>query len=78
MDFKKKHDLDKLFMYVGWLISSCTIFTGVYFLWPYIHIALLGFALIYLGMRIFNFSTFDEHEQKRMDLLNRLFNNREE
>ena len=55
--------------YGGWLLSLLTILAGVYFLWPRIHIALLGIALIYCGVRIFNFSTFEEYKEKRMNLL---------
>ena len=73
MDFSRKHNLDKIFMYVGWGLSSFIIFTGLYFLWPRIHITLLGLALIYLGVRIFNFSTFNEYREERMKLLYKLF-----
>ena len=58
--------------YGGWLLSLLTILAGVYFLWPRIHIALLGIALIYFGVRIFNFSTFDEYREKRMNILQSL------
>ena len=47
---------EKWMKYGGWLLSLLTILAGVYFLWPRIHIALLGIALIYFGVRIFNFS----------------------
>ena len=60
---------EKWMKYGGWLLSLLTILAGVYFLWPRIHIALLGITLIYLGVRIFNFSTFDEYREKRMNLL---------
>ena len=63
---------EKLMMYGGWLISLLTILAGAYFLWPHIHVALLGIALIYLGVRIFNFSTFKEYKEKRMKLLDKL------
>ena len=62
-------DKDKLFKYGGWLLSFLTIAIGASFLWPHFHVALLGFALIYLGVRIFNFSTFDEYKEKRVKLL---------
>ena len=65
-------DKDKMFMYGGWLISLTIILIGVSFVWPHIHVALLGFALIYLGIRVFNFSTFEEYKEKRMKLLNKL------
>ena len=55
--------------YGGWMLSLLTILSGVYFLWPRIHIVLLGIALIYCGVRIFNFSTFEEYKEKRMNLL---------
>ena len=60
---------DKIFMYGGWLLSLLAIVAGASFVWPHIHVALLGFALIYLGVRIFNFSTFEEYKEKRMKLL---------
>ena len=62
-------DKDKMFMYGGWLLSLTIILIGVSFLWPHIHVALLGFVLIYLGVRIFNFSTFEEYKEKRMNLI---------
>jgi len=65
-------DKDKLFKYGGWLLSFLTIAIGASFLWPHFHVALLGFALIYLGVRIFNFSTFEEYKEKRVKLLNKL------
>ena len=65
-------DKDKLFKYGGWLLSFLTIAIGASFLWPHFHVALLGFALIYLGVRIFNFSTFEEYKEQRMKLLFKL------
>ena len=62
-------DKDKMFMYGGWLLSLTIILIGVSFVWPHIHVALLGFALIYLGIRVFNFSTFEEYKEKRMNLI---------
>ena len=62
-------DKDKMFMYGGWLLSLTIILIGVSFVWPHIHVALLGFALIYIGVRIFNFSTFEEYKEKRMNLI---------
>ena len=56
----------------GWTLSLIAIITGASFLWPHFHVALLGFALIYLGVRIFNFSTFEEYREKRIKLLHRL------
>ena len=63
---------EKLMMYGGWLLSLFAILAGASFLWPHIHVALLGFALIYLGVRIFNFSTFEEYREKRIKLLHKL------
>ena len=60
---------EKWMKYGGWLLSLLAILSGVYFLWPNIHTSLLGIALIYLGVRIFNFSTWDEYKEKRMKLL---------
>ena len=53
----------------GWLLSLTTILIGAYFIWPHIHTSLLGIVLIFLGVRIFNFSTFDEYKEKRMNLI---------
>ena len=53
----------------GWIISLIIILSGAYFIWPHIHTSLLGIILIYLGIRIFNFSTFDEYKEKRMKIL---------
>ena len=66
MNIKEK---DTMFKYGGWLLSFLTVAAGASFLWPHFHVALLGFALIYLGVRIFNFSTFEEYREKRMKLL---------
>ena len=63
---------EKIMRYGGWLLSLSTILIGASFLWPHIHVALLGIAFVYLGIRIFNFSTFDEYKEKRMSLYNRL------
>ena len=65
---------DKLMKIGGWILSFLTIAAGASFLWPHFHVALLGFALIYLGIRIFNFSTFDEYKEKRVKLLLKLWN----
>ena len=53
----------------GWILSLIIILIGAYFIWPHIHTSLLGIVLIYLGVRIFNFSTFDEYKEKRMKIL---------
>ena len=63
---------ENIFRAGGWLLSLLCISAGTYFLWPRIHIALLGIALIYLGVRIFNFSTFKEYEESRRKLLLKL------
>ena len=65
-------DKDKMFKYGGWLLSVLTIVAGASFLWPHIHIDVLGIALIYMGVRIFNFSTFEEYKEQRVKLLNKL------
>ena len=69
MNIKEK---DTMFKYGGWLLSFLTVAAGASFLWPHFHVALLGFALIYLGVRIFNFSTFEEYKEQRMKLLFKL------
>jgi len=38
---------------------------GIYILFPRIHIALLGTMLVYAGVRVFNFSTFEEYKEIR-------------
>ena len=63
---------DKLMKIGGWILSFLTIAAGASFLWPHFHVALLGFALIYIGVRIFNFSTFEEYKEQRMKLLFKL------
>ena len=65
---------EKWMKYGGWMLSLLTILIGISFLWPHIHVALLGIAFIYLGIRIFNFSTFDEYKEKRMKLLYKFLN----
>ena len=56
----------------GWLLSLLCILIGSYFVWPHIHVALLGIGFFYLGARIFNFSTFKEYATNRKQLLKRL------
>jgi len=63
---------EKWMKYGGWLLSLLSILAGAYFVWPRIHINLLGIVLIYFGIQIFNFSTFDEYKEKRMKLLRKL------
>ena len=65
---------EKWIKFGGWLLSLLAILAGAYFIWPRIHINLLGIVLIYVGIRIFNFSTFDEYKEKRMKLLYKLLN----
>ena len=68
MNIKEK---DTMFKYGGWLLSFLTVAAGASFLWPHFHVALLGFALIYIGIRIFNFSTFEEYREKRMKVIHK-------
>ena len=63
---------EKWMKYGGWTLSLIAIISGTSFIWPHFHVALLGFALIYLGVRIFNFSTFEEYREKRIKLLHKL------
>ena len=63
---------DNMLRIAGWFLSLLLVFIGSYFIWPHIHVALLGIAFFYLGIRIFNFSTFKEHETDRKKLLNKL------
>ena len=60
---------EKWMKYGGWTLSVIAIISGASFIWPHFHVALLGFALIYLGVRIFNFSTFEEYKEERMKLI---------
>ena len=65
---------EKRIKYGGWLISLLLILAGAYFIWPHIHTSLLGIVLIYLGIRFFNLSTFDEYKEKRINILHKLSN----
>ena len=65
---------DKWMKIGGWILSFLTIAAGASFLWPHFHVALLGFVLIYIGVRIFNFSTFEEYKEKRVKLLLKFLN----
>ena len=68
----KIKDKDTTLKLVGWSLSLLCILIGSYFLWPHIHVALLGIVFFYLGIRIFNFSTFEEYKEQRMKLLLKL------
>ena len=65
-------DKDAILKTVGWLLSLLCMIIGSYFVWPHIHVALLGIAFFYLGIRIFNFSTFKEYKEARVKLLLKL------
>ena len=56
----------------GWLLSLLCVLIGLYFVWPHIHVALLGIVFLYLGVRVFNFSTFKEYAESRRQLLHKL------
>jgi hypothetical protein len=56
----------------GWALSLLCILIGSYFVWPHIHVALLGIGFFYLGIRIFNFSTLKEYKEDRVKLLLKL------
>ena len=56
----------------GWALSLLCMLIGSYFLWPHIHVALLGIVFFYIGIRIFNFSTFEEYKEARVKLLLKL------
>ena len=65
-------DKDTTLKIAGWTLSFLCMIIGSYFLWPHIHVALLGIAFFYLGIRIFNFSTFKEYKEDRVKLLLKL------
>ena len=69
MNIKSK---DMYLRVTGWALSLLCMSAGTYFLWPHIHVALLGIVFFYLAIRIFNFSTFEEYKEKRMKLLLKL------
>ena len=60
---------EKWIVYGGWIVSGLSVLAGAAFIWPHFHVALLGFVLIYMGVRIFNISTFKEYKEKRMKVL---------
>jgi uncharacterized membrane protein len=63
---------EKSMKYGGWVISLLLILAGAYFVWPRIHINLLGIVLIYFGVRVFNFCTLDEYKEKRIAFRNKI------
>ena len=69
MNFRNK---DNTLRMIGWTLSLLCMIIGSYFVWPHIHVALLGIAFFYLGVRIFNFSTFKEYKEDRVKLLLKL------
>ena len=69
MNIKSK---DMYLKVAGWALSLLCMSAGTYFLWPHIHVALLGIAFFYLAIKIFNFSTFKEYKEDRMKLLLKL------
>jgi hypothetical protein len=68
----KIKDKDTIFRIAGWVLSFLCMIIGSYFVWPHIHVALLGIAFFYLGIRVFNFSTFEEYKEARVKLLLKL------
>ena len=65
-------DKDNVLRIAGWTLSLLCMIIGSYFLWPHIHVALLGIVFFYLGVRIFNFATFKEYKEQRVKLLLKL------
>ena len=65
-------DKDNVLRIAGWTLSLLCMIIGSYFVWPHIHVALLGIVFFYLGVRIFNFSTFKEYKEQRVKLLLKL------
>ena len=68
----KIKDKDNIFRIAGWAVSFLCMIIGSYFVWPHIHVALIGIAFFYLGIRIFNFATFKEYKEARVKLLLKL------
>ena len=68
----KIKDKDTRLRLAGWTLSVICMILGSYFVWPHIHVALLGIGFFYLGVRIFNFSTFEEYKEDRVKLLLKL------
>ena len=65
-------DKDTTLRLIGWGLSLLCMLIGSYFLWPRIHVSLLGIVFFYIGIRIFNFSTFKEYKEDRVKLLLKL------
>ena len=63
---------DTVLKITGWILSFLCMLIGSYFVWPHIHVALLGIVFFYIGIRIFNFSTFKEYKEARFKLLLKL------
>jgi len=63
---------DNVFKITGWALSLLFMVIGSYFLWPHIHVALVGIVFFYIGIRVFNFSTFKEYKEDRVKLLLKL------
>ena len=68
----KIQDKDTRLRIAGWALSFLCMLIGSYFLWPHIHVALLGIVFLYLAVKIFNFSTFKEYKEDRVKLLLKL------
>ena len=70
---KKNYQNDNMYFRIaGWALSLLCMLAGSYFLWPHIHVALLGIVFFYIGIRVFNFSTFKEYKEDRVKLLLKL------
>jgi len=69
MNIREKDNVLKI---AGWVLSFLCVLIGSYFVWPHIHVALVGIVFFYLGIRIFNFSTFKEYKEDRVKLLLKL------
>ena len=65
-------DKDNVLKIVGWTLSLLCMIIGSYFIWPHGDVALLEIVFFYLGVRIFNFSTFKEYKEQRVKLLLKL------
>ena len=68
----KIKDKDTTLKIAGWFLSFLCMLIGSYFVWPHIHVALLGIVFFYIGIRVFNFSTFKEYKEDRVKLLLKL------